>query len=104
MKGVKVNGSVTSVLPTEELPAPGVIRAVRGSNPVNASPKIAREMAPMEDMATARVKHPKLNGTGWNTEYAQARDEPKTARPKSKYNARKRRTNERGGRRGGRSR
>ena len=87
-----------SVVPSEELQAPGIIRQQRGANPVNTSDSGHRETAPLEAMATPRVKHPKLNREPWSTTYAQSRHEGKTQRPKTRYRRQRRQQRERRGR------
>lgn len=94
---IKVPYQMYSVLPSEELQAPGVIRQERGANPVNTSKTGHRETAPLEAMATPRVKHPKLNREPWSTTYAQSRSEGMTERPKSRYRRQRRQTSERRG-------
>lgn len=84
-----------SVVQSEDMAAPGIIRAERGANPVNTPGN--RETAPLELSATPRTKHPKLNREPWTTSYAQSRDEPKTARPKSRYRRSKRTRQEKRG-------
>lgn len=75
---------VISELPSADLAAPGIIRTPRGANPVNAGNAGHRETRPMQPMANPRVKHPKLNKESWVTSYAQARTEPRMARPKAR--------------------
>lgn len=95
---IKVSYPVISVLPSENMPDPGIPRQMRGANPVNATSQGKRETAPLEAMAPPRVKHPKLNTEGWYTSYAQARTEPSMSRPKSRYNRNKRTRNDKRGR------
>jgi hypothetical protein len=85
---IRVNYATASLLPSDTTPDPGIIRAPRGSNPVG--PGGGREMAPLADSATPRVKHPAINSAPWSTSYAQPREEPKSARTKGKRNANKR--------------
>jgi len=89
---IKVGYPVYSVLPSPEQPYPGIIRASRGANPTNAPGN--RETAPLQLNATPRVKHPAINVEPWSRFYAQAREEPRTARPKSRKNKIRRERNE----------
>lgn len=82
--------STASMLPSEDMPAPGIYRGKRGANPTNSTESGHRETAPLAGSATPRVQHPALNSAPWSTSYAQPRSEPKTARPKGKRNSNKR--------------
>ena len=93
---IRTTYPVFSVVHSEDLAAPGIIRAGLGANPVNAPGN--RETAPLELSATPRTKHPKLNHEPWATSYAQSRSESKTARPKSRYRRAKRTRQEKRGR------
>lgn len=75
---------VISVIPSDDMPAPGIIRAPRGANPVNSGTGGTRETLPLEYSANPRMKHPKLNKDPWPVSYAQARTEPRMARPKAR--------------------
>jgi len=80
-----------SIIPSADLPAPGIVRQQRGANPVNTSRSgNTRETAPLAGNATPRVQHPAINVKPWSTSYAQPRSEPKSARTKGKRNANKR--------------
>jgi hypothetical protein len=81
---------VISEVPSDDMPAPGIIRAPRGTNPVNASKSGKRETTPLEPLATPRMKHPKLNKESWTTSYAQSRSEPRMARPKARMRRQRR--------------
>lgn len=96
---IKVGYSTLSILPSDNMPDPGVIRAPRGTNPVNATQAGHRETAPLAAGATPRVMHPALNNESWSRSYAQSRSEPKMARPKSRYRRSKRTSNDRRGKR-----
>src|SRR5208282_4691843 len=84
------NYATASIIPSEDMPAPGIQRGKRGANPTNATDSGHRETAPLEASATPRVKHPALNSAPWSSSYAQPRSEPKAARTKGKRNANKR--------------
>lgn len=75
---------VISVIPSDDMPAPGIIRAPRGANPVNSGTGGKRETLPLSYSADVRFKHPKLNKDSWSTSYAQPRTEPRMARPKAR--------------------
>jgi hypothetical protein len=92
---IKVNYAMVSTLPSDEFPAPGIIRTPRGANPVNATQTGHRETAPISANATPRVKNPAINVEPWSTSYAQSRSEPKMARKKSGWNRAKRKNKER---------
>lgn len=87
---------VISVIPSDDMPAPGIIRAPRGANPVNSGTGGKRETLPFEYSASPRVKHPKLNKDSWSMSYAQARTEPRMARPKARARRQKRMRSGRG--------
>lgn len=85
-------GILSSQLPVQELPDPGVIRAPRGANPVNADNKGAtkRLTMPLSPQANPRIMNPAINTSPWATSYAQSRSQPKSATMKSAKNRRKR--------------
>lgn len=87
------SGILSSTLPSPELPDPGVVRAPRGTNPVNASNDgiTKRTMQPLAPQANPRIQNPAINTTPWVTSYAQSRSQPKSATMKSTYRGRKRR-------------
>ncbi len=81
----------SSMIPSSDLPGPGIVRNTRGANPVNTSRSgDTRETAPLAGNATPRVQHPALNSAPWSTSYAQPRSEPKQARAVGKRNSNKR--------------
>lgn len=89
MIGTKYPSS--SMIPSADLPAPGIVRQQRGANPVNTSQSgTTRETAPLAGSATPRVQHPAINVLPWSTSYAQPRSEPKKTRAVGKRNANKR--------------
>jgi hypothetical protein len=87
---IRVNYATASVIPSADMPDPGITRGKRGANPTNSTESGHRETAPLSGSATPRVKHPALNSAPWASSYAQTRTEPKTARTKGKRNANKR--------------
>lgn len=86
------SGILSSKLPSPEMPDAGVVRAPRGSNPVNADNKGAtqRIMMPLAPVANPRIMNPTLNTSPWSTSYAQARSQSKTQTAKSSYRGKKR--------------
>lgn len=84
------SGVLSSTLPVQTLPDPGVIRAPRGTNPVNASQTGNRPPSPLAPTANPRIQNPAINTTPWTTSYAQSRTQPANARMKSASNASKR--------------
>lgn len=86
------SGILSSTLPSPDLPTPGVIRAPRGTNPVNANNDgiTKRQTQPLAPQANPRIQNPAINVTPWATSYAQSRSQPKNATMKSKYRSKKR--------------
>lgn len=86
------SGILSSKLPSPDMPTPNIIRAPRGTNPVNASNDgiTKRTMTPLAPQANPRVQNPAINVTPWSTSYAKSRSQPKSATMKSSYRARKR--------------
>jgi len=87
---IRIGYATASIIPSADMPPPGIIRGKRGANPTNATESGHREAAPLSGSATPRVKHPAINVEPWSSSYAQNRSEPKTARTKGKRNANKR--------------
>jgi len=91
----KANSS--SMLSPASMQAPGVLRNMRGANPVNAQPGWGRPSVPLAGgiASSAAVQqmrnvNPKLNTTPWPVSMAQLRSEPGNQRSEGQREGRRR--------------
>lgn len=83
-----VSPGTGSMVPSSDIPSPGIQRGNAGANPVNAPGH--RETASLAPNATPRMKMPAINTESWVRSYAEDRQEPKTQRSKSRRNSNRR--------------